>query len=332
MAVSIVDVAQASEDKLERGVLMQVLRASDLIGLLPWITKNTLRVRGTEWQELPDVGFRVYNGAYDEDTGKLDQWSDGLFPFGGDMYIEKQYEGLDEMIESPAVTQSKMKLKALAMEFNYYFVDGAPAGGGFTGIRHRIMTVLPARTRIDLATAGDCLKVFAAAANTHDMIDAMAQADKVVGGADAFLMNEDTYLRCASMLRRQGLLDVTRDMWDRPINNYGNARLVDVGLRSDQTTEIMTSTEDPGDAGNDATSMYAVRFGPVDPETDETKMDGEGLHGVQKNRLEVYDPLGGREMEARPAYIRRIDWPVTVSTLGDDFCIARIYGFRMRAT
>ena len=78
--------------------------------------------------------------------------------------------------------------------------------------------------------------------------------------------------------------------------------------------------------------MYAVRFGPVDPNTDDTKMDGEGLHGVQKNRLAVYDPLNGGEMEARPAYIRRIDWPITLSLLGDDFCIARVYGFRMRAT
>jgi hypothetical protein len=331
MAVTIVDIAQASEDKLEKGILMQVLRSSDLIGLIPWITKNTLRVRGTRWQTLPSVDFREFNAGYTEDTGQLEQWSDGVFPFGGDMYIERQYEGLDEMIESPAVTQAKMKLQALAMEFNHYFINGTPAAGGFTGLRHRIMTILTARSRIDLATAGDCLKVFAAAANTHDLVDAMHEGIKVCGGrANAFLMNEDTYLRVSSALRRQNLLDQARDMFDREIVSFAGAQLVDVGLRRDQATEIITSTEDPGDGGNDSTSMYCVRFGPA--EGNETVTDGDGLHGIQKNRLTAYDPLKGAEMEARPAYIRRIDWPVTLSSLGDRYCVARIYGFRMRVT
>jgi len=332
MAVNIVDIAQASEDKLEKSILMQVLRGSDLIGLLPWITKNTLRVRGTRWQKLPDVGFREFNAGYDEDTGELEQWDDGLFPFGGDIYIDTQYDGLDEMIENPSVTQAKMKLKALAMEFNYYFVEGTPAGGGFIGLRYRIMNDLSARMRINLAAAGDSLKVFAAAANTHDLIDAVHQGIKAVGGkADALLMNEDTYLRFSSAMRRQGLLDVTKDIFDRKVLSFDGAQLVDVGLRSDQATEIITSTEDPGDGGDDATSIYVVRFGTADS-GDDTLKEGDGLYGIQKNQLKAYDPLNGGEMESRPAKIRRIDWPVTISPMGDNFTMARIYGFRMRAT
>lgn len=333
MAVNINDVAQASETKLEKGILLQVLRASDIIGLLPWITKNTLRIQGARMQNLPEVGFRQFNAGYTEDTGDLEQWTDGVFPFGGDIRIEKQYEGLDEMVEAPSVTHARMKLQALAMEFNYYFIEGTPAGGGFTGLRHRIMDAgTPARMRINLAAAGDSLKVFASAANTHDFIDAVHQGIKAVGGrADALIMNEHTYLGFTSALRRQNLLAEDKDQFDRVVNSFNGAQLVDVGLRRDQTTEIITSTEDPGDADDDATSMYVVRFGPS-ATGDDTLKEGDGLHGLQKNKLESYDPLNGGEMEAQPAYLRRIDWPVTVSPMGDNFCMARIYGFRMEAT
>jgi hypothetical protein len=332
VAVTIVDVAQASETELEKGILMQVLRCSDLIGLVPWVTKNTLRVQGTRAQTLPETDFRQYNAGYSEDTGTLEQWSDGLFPLGGDIYIEKQFENLQETLENPSVTQARMKLKSIAMTFNHYFVNGTPALGGFTGLRHRIMTVLPARQRINLASAaGDSLKVLANAASTHDLVDAMHQAAKVLGGkASAYLMNENTYLRVSAALRRQGLLDTSRDIFDREVKWFNGAQLVDVGLQRDQATAIIADTEDPGDGGNDATSMYAVRFGPAG--TDDTITEGDGLYGIQKNKLFAYDPLNGAEMEARPAFIRRIDWPVTLSTMGDNYAVARIYGFRMAAT
>ena len=328
MPVSIVDVAQTSNDPLTKGILMQVLRASDIIGLLPWVTRNSLQVRGARWQTLPTPGFREFNAGYDEDTGVFDTWTDGVFPFGLDMYIEKQYEDVQEMIEPPSLTQAKMSLKAVAMEFNYYAVQGTPAAGGFSGINHRVMdAATPARMRIDLATAGDCLKVLASAANENTFLDAIHQGIKAVGGkADAILMNEETYLAVSSVLRRLGLLDTTKDQFDRVINAFMGAKLVDVGLRADQATEIITTTEDPGDGGDDSTSLYVVRTG--EPDGDETTLGGEGLHGIQKNMLEVYDPLDGGEMEARPAYIRRIDWPVTVSPLGDLYCICRVSGFR----
>jgi hypothetical protein len=322
----------ASHNPLEKGMLEQVLRASDLIGLLPWVTRNTLEVRGARWQHLPDVGFRQYNAGYTESTGDLEQWTEGVFPFGGDVFIEKQFTGgLENMLEDPAVTQMRMKLKALAMEFNFYFVEGVPALGGFTGIRHRIMNDLTARSRINLATAGDCLKVFASAATEHTFLDALHQGIKQVGGkANFILCNEHTYLAISGMLRRLGLLDTTKDNYERVVNSFMGAQIVDVGLRADQVTEIIVDTEDPGDAGNDATSLYIVRTGT--PDGNEGTTGGDGLHGIQKNTLQAYDPLTGGEMEARPAYIRRIDWPVTIAIMGDQYCIARVYGFRMAAT
>jgi len=329
MPISIVEVAQASNDPLTKGILMQVARSSDVIALLPWVTYNKLVVKGARWQELPTPGFRLFNAGYDEDHGTLDQWTDGVFPFGLDIQIEKQYENVDDLIEPASLTQAKMALQAVAMEFNYHFIEGDPVGGGFSGLRQRVMDAgTPARMRINLATAGDSLKVLASAANENTFLDAMHEAVKKLGGRKgAFFMNEETYLGVTSVLRRLDYLDKTKDTFDRSVVEFMGFRLVDIGTRADQTTDIILGTEDPGDAGNDSTSIYGVRFG--EPDGDSGTIGGEGVHGVQKNTLEVYDPLGGNEMEDLPAYLRRIDWPITVTPMGDLYSIARIYGFEM---
>ena len=329
MPVTIVEIAQGSNDPLTKGILMQVARSSDVIAKLPWVTYNKLVVKGARWQNLPTPGFRAFNAGYDEDHGELDQWTDGVFPFGMDIQIEKQYENVDDLVEPASLTQAKMALKATAMEFNYYFIEGTPAAGGFSGLRHRVMDAsYPARMRINLATAGDSLKVLASAANQNAFLDAMHEAHKKLGARrGAFFMNEETYLGVTSVMRRLDLLDKTKDQFDRVVYSFMGFELVDIGTRADQTTDIILGTEDPGDGGDDSTSIYGVRFG--EPDGDSGTIGGEGVHGVQKNTLEVYDPLGGNEMEDLPAYLRRIDWPITVTPMGDLYSICRIYGFEM---
>jgi len=328
MPVTINDIAQASESPLYKGVLLQILQTSDIIGKLPWVNKKALQVTGVRVQNLVTPGFRVWNGGYSEDTSDLEQWTDGLFPFGLDLYLEKQFEDLEDLIEPASVTQQRAALQATSMEFNYHFIEGTPAGGGFSGLRHRVMDAgTPAACRIDLASSGDALKVLASAANSHTLLDAIHEGIDVLGGkCDMIISNRRTRLALASILRRQNLLDTTRDQFDRWIASFMGAQLINIGTRADQATDIIAETEDPGDGGDDATSMYLVRTGT--PNGDANVIGGDGLHGIQKENPVIYDPLNGGEMEARPAYIRRLDWPLTVSQVGDQVCIVRVYGFR----
>jgi len=137
-------------------------------------------------------------------------------------------------------------------------------------------------------------------------------------------MNENTLLQFEAALRRTSpqLLSVNKDSFDREITSFGGIPMIDVGLLSDKSTEIITSTEDPGDGGNDATSIYALRI-----DTD------DGLCGLQKegSTPEPYDPLGGAELESGPQYLRRIDWAVGLLNISN-YCIARIKGFRMETS
>ena len=87
------------------------------------------------------------------------------------------------------------------------------------------------------------------------------------------------------------------DMFDREVQTYKGARFVDAGLKSDQTTEIITVTEDPGDGGNDGTSAYFVPFNKE-----------QGIIGIHLDPMEIYDPLQGGEMDTAPANLVRIDY------------------------
>jgi hypothetical protein len=157
------------------------------------------------------------------------------------------------VVEDPLVTQTKMKTAALAAAFNYDFINGDAAVNpdGFEGLKKRVSNQ-PARMTVDLGS--DALKVLADSTNEHLFIDGLNELIYKTK-ANALLMNEATYLGIGKVLRRLGLLDTTKDQYDRTWDTYMGAKLVDVGVKSDQSTEIITSTEDPGDGGSDGTSI-----------------------------------------------------------------------------
>jgi hypothetical protein len=147
----------------------------------------------------------------------------------------------------------------------------------------------------------------ASTANARKFIDKFEEAMYKAGGglggeARIALMNEGIYWGFGRVLRYLSvsggpLLDLTKDQFGREQLTYKGAQFVDVGLKVDQSTEIITDTEDPGDGGNDGTSIYFVPFS-----------DEQGITGIQLGGMEVYDPLSGGERESKPTKLVRIDW------------------------
>ena len=322
MADTLVDYFKASKDAAQKGFIADLLRYSDLMKVVPFAGHDDLQVTGSRWQTLPSVGFRKYGGGYTESTGKTEPVSETIALLGGDVKIEKI--GAKKNLK----TQMDMKAQAVAFEFNWYFVNGDHASypDGFEGMKKRVAN-MPSRQTLYLDSAGngtgDALKVLASSANEHSWIDALHKAAKR-SSATHWLCNEDTYIGFGQVLRRLGLLETTTDAYGNVWKSFAGLPIVDVGLKSDKSTEIITNTEDPGDGGNDATSIYAARLDTRD-----------GLHGIYLNELggapKVYDPLNGKEMEAGPQYLRRIDWGVGLYNLSQ-YCVTRVQGFKMAAS
>jgi hypothetical protein len=323
MAVSLNDIVKASKDPMQKGFILDLLRYSDLLAAIPFQGVDGLKVTDTRWQTMPTAGFRKLNGGYTESSGTTEDVGETLALLGGDVKIDKVGEKVAAKKEKPLVTQMKMKAKAVSFTFNDYFLNGDHGSDpdGFEGLKKRVAG-MPARQTIDLASGGDSLKVLASAANEKTFLDALHTAIKYVDGATHIFLNETSYIKFGSLLRDLGLVYNVVDLYDRKWESFSNVPLVDVGLKSDKSTEIITNTEDPGDGGNDATSIYVAR---VDTE--------DGLSGIQLNGMDikVYDPLNGNELESGPQYLRRIDWAVGL-TSPSQYSIARIKGFKMAAS
>jgi len=89
------------------------------------------------------------------------------------------------------------------------------------------------------------------------------------GDGVVLYMNADMKRKFERAVRLMGAgagFDTTRDEYGRSIALYRNARIRYIGRKSDQTTEIITSTEtSAGAAGSSTyTSIYAVKYGMMD--------------------------------------------------------------------
>jgi len=322
MAVTLADHAKQETDPLRKGILMNLLRQSDVLALIPFEVVGSLDSIAIRWQTLPTAGFRKINAGYTEGSGKTEQIVESLKALGGDVDFDRVFDKVKNYIESPRVTQTKMKTKAVASEFNYYYIKGGPAvdADGFSGLEYRVDN-LPSRQKIAVGVAGTPHDATASTANEHAFLDALHELNDLVGGASAYFCNRKMRLGVGRVLRRVGLLDTTTDQFDREVWTFGGAPIVDVGLKRDQSTEIITDTEDPGDGGEDTTSIYAVSFGTDD-----------GLLGIQLEPLEAY-MVGGEEheLESKPVKRLRIDWWVGLAGFGSYYA-ARAYNLEPAAS
>lgn len=313
MAVTLVDVAKQATEPLQKGIIMNLYRFSNLLEILPFEPAKALDNIVVRWQDLPSVGSRKLNAGYSESTGTTEQLTEAVRPMGGDVDVEKVFDDLPNVLEKPSVTQLAMKAKAIAFYFNYLFVKGAETvdPDAFYGLEWRVNNLLPARQKLVIGSAGTPYDCTASSAAEHNFIDALLELDDLVGGADAYLCNRKMRLGVGRVLRRAGVLDTTRDQYNRQVFEFNGAPIIDAGLKADKSTEIITDTEDPGDGGSDTTSIYAVHFGGP-----------EGLVGVQLTDPQAY--LVAEELESKPTRRWRIDWFVGLAGYGDSYA-ARLY-------
>ncbi len=322
MAVTLAELAKVEKDTLRAGVMMHLLRYSPVMEGLPFENVSALSMIKTRVKDLPSVAWRKLNEGYTESTGSLEQVPENLKILGGDIDIEKVFMMVTNVIESPAVTQTKMKLQAMAFEWNDTLINGNEETDAdeWNGLKYRVSKLASRQTiKTDASSdgTGASMKVMSSATTQHDWIDYLFSASRRVGGVQAWLMNENTLEKFSSILRRQSLFATTQDSFDREITTFLGAPLIDMGLKSDKSTEIITNAETECN-DNAGTSVYAVRYG----------LD-EGLVGIQLNAMDAY--VVAEELESKPAKRIRVDWVNGIAHLGD-YCICRVQGFKMAAS
>ena len=319
MPWTLAEFSKIETDPLRKSVLDHMLMESDLMQEIPWETIGALSTRIVRFQTLPSFGYRKINEAFSESTGTLEGKVETVALGGLDIDTDKAIARAKNSIEDARTLQQKMALKAVAYQFNWKMVAGDPATDPeeFKGIRLRIE---------DTFNSGYTDQMFACNSTTVGVLNSQAtrfnfiqDLDKLIYAVkghspEMLLMNKKMLLALRSALLRERLLTYDQDMFGRVLDMYGRVRLVDIGVRADQTTEIILNTETTAGAasgGTECTSIYAVKFGI-----------GEYLYGIQEYPLEVED-LG--ELQTKPCYRTRVDWVHGLADV-DPRCMARIYG------
>lgn len=307
--------------------MKNLIRVSKAMGTVPFVNRNVLGVVNKKWQTLPSGQTRNINEGYSQVKGttKDEPWDTKFY--GGDIKIDVQVENLANAIESETSLQTNMFITGMAADWTYDFIANDPTINpkGMNGLKYLVSNFQNSRQQIFLDSnsnnTGTALDVTANSASKQKFINALHKGLKYVGadrgGKICIYNNENLYLGVSAVLRSSGLLDTTKDEFDREFSTFAGHPLIDVGLKSDQTTEIIPLNEGTGAA---STSLYIVRWDKSD-----------GAIGVQKGTMRIYDPLGGREMEAQPAHLLRCDWG-TMIVPRSDFCIVRIGGIKNPAS
>jgi hypothetical protein len=314
MAYTLAQLAKLETDPMRKYVIENMLRVGKIMEVIPFQQVDSLRTVAVRWQTLPDVAFRKINAGYTPSEGDTEQVWESVYGLGGEIKFDRVFKKIKNTIVDPYKQQTDMKLRALALKFNDYFINGdhATDADGFEGLKKRVAGMPTRQTVYFAGSSSAALDPTASVANARAFFDALEEIHYKTneGAVQALIMNEGMYYglgKVARYVNASGgaFLDVTKDSFDRQIPTFKGAMCVDIGLKKDQATEIITETETAGDAGSDATSIYGISSG-----------EDTGLTGIELGPMDVYDPLAGGEQESTPTTLMRIDWWVGLATLG----------------
>ena len=317
MAVTLVDHAMQSANQgkeVQSLIAYWFLEESNLAQILPFASNLQLALQITSMNTLPTIGTRKINASFSESSGTFEQKVEGKYIFGHEIDVDTVLVKADP---SERQTQREMSAHAMAFKFNDMFINGNPASDEFKGIKMRVGDVYNAgiytNNYIDAGSATINRGMLYDTTDRQYFMDNISKLIDVTVGhrSSALFMNSKMYLAFEACFRRENVLRQDKDMFGRIINVYQDVPLLRIGVKADQSTEVIPLDEDLS-GGSEETSIYSVRFGE--------KMY---LWGLQQEPMTVND-LG--EVSDAPVYRDRVQWVVGLG-VANPMSIARAYGF-----
>jgi len=303
MAYNLHDYAQVEKSPLRAGIIDVFRRESVLMNELSFENSDTLSIQLTRTKGLPTVGWRKIGGTFSESKATFEPVQERVFDCGGFIDVDKLLVEAASIVNQRAI-QTDAFITALAYQFQDYFINGDPTvePDGFTGLKYRIMTWetgqhVNATSGLDISPDATGL-----AANQLRFITYVNQLIHKCDGhsCDMLLMNSSAYLALQAALTGSGLLSTTEDNYARKIPTWGvgGPKIIDVGVKADQSTDIITDLEDEDGVGSGpATSIYAVKMG-------DKFVKGFQLYGIDAKDIGL--------LESGVAYRTVVDWPLGI--------------------
>lgn len=317
-ALTLVESAKMSETDLQQGVIETFVIESVVLDRIPFLDIEGNAYAYNEEATLPGVEFRAVNSAYAESTGTVNQRTESLVILGGDADVDTFIQKTRSNLNDQRAQQDRMKVKAAVYKYQDAFVNGDTAvdANSFDGLKKR----LTGAQVVDAATNG--LPVVGnGGTDVYAFLDKLDETVASVNGeVDALYMNKAIRSKIMSAGRRAGGTDwiMVNFFGDngptKRIPTYNGIPMLDIGTKADGTN-IIPVTETQGTA-NDASSIYAVRFGQSEGD--------QAVTGLTNGGIDVRD-LG--EQHAKPAFRTRIEFFCGLAVFGGK-AAARLRGVR----
>lgn len=300
-ALTLLDMAQGAQDEVMQGVILNFARQSSLMQRISFREIDSLTSRAWRINSVTAAGTRKIGESYSTVRDGFEPVQDGLAAIGDQLEIDRllrepgQTE-LDAWAENLALESERIRYKFLDLFINGDVTSDPEA---FNGVKVRVVAI--GGDQSQTGASADALDLGASDANRQVFLDKMNRS-MFECGADGMpsliVTGKDGFFTLEAVARRLNLLTITNDAFDREVMNYKGVPIDWAGTKADQSTEIITATEDPGDAGNDSTSFYFVKFG-------RPYVEGIQLHSPER----VFDGILNDGVTHRTV----IEWPVGIA-------------------
>jgi len=313
--VSLVEFAKLEKNPLIKSVAMILIEESQPMKILKWETIGALYKPMLRVQTLPSVARRKLNATWTASSGTTEPLSEGIMLLGSNIDVDKEMVEGNMTVEQIRVIQQKMKVKAMAYEFNDSFVNGLITSDpdDIDGIKARCDRTEMSAQKILSVTDTNYIDDTQAHALTF-----LKEMDKLTYAIDGhsptcYFTNSMVLRTINSALRMGSVLRTDKDQFGQLVTMWGNAPIYDIGVKADQSTLIMADETIAGIAGSDYFSIYAVKIGV-----------GSDFWGIQKHALEVKN---AGLLEDQVTYRTNVNWPVGLALINKR-SMARLYGIR----
>jgi hypothetical protein len=299
MAMTLLEASKINKgDVVRSGVIEMFARESDILRVLPFTDVPGGSYHYTQEGQLPGVGFRGINQAYEEGVGVLNPQVEVLRIGGGDLDVDKailKMHGTDVR-----TTHEAMKVKAMSLYFNKKVIKGDSTADPreFDGLQNRI-------TGSQLIAAGNT-----AGGDPLSLLK-LDEAIDAVDGANYLIMSKAMRRLLTAGARDTsvgGFISYSVDEFGRKVTHYNDLPILICDY--DETgARVLDFNEAAAGGGTGATSIYVVNFSE------------SMLTGLQNGVMDVND-LG--EIDAKPVLRTRVEWLVGLAALHGR-CAARLW-------
>jgi hypothetical protein len=276
-SVSLADYALNSNSPLVRAVSYSLIQNDIILQDIPLMTKKSMIVNGVRFEgNLPSVNWSQLNAEGVTTKGTPTAYSEQVYLLRNYIDVDHVFVEEENQIVDPRASQVGAYMRAFTYDFNDKFVNNNHITGNAqapVGIRARIDNGATFGVRSENKVNGggvDLTQAAATQATANKFIELLDQllwsVDSPTGSGVILYMNEVMRRRFAFVIRLMGTsggFATTQDQFGRTIDMYKGAVIRDTGYKADQSTRIITSTEDSAgvDASSTYTSIYAVNYG-----------------------------------------------------------------------